>query len=150
MEDLGERGLFRAEWDSEFAGIMTAIAQVDVAVVSATGSVDGWVFELHAGTTDPFADFRKYCREHDINAAFTRLTRLSETTTGAEYNLTPEQREALVLAFDEGYYEEPWETTLEALASQLDISRPAFSARLRRGYRNLIESTLVYDRREKS
>lgn len=51
-----------------------------------------------------------------------------------------------MLAYREGYYEDPRGTDLEALAARLDITRQALSARLRRGYRNLLERTVVQDR----
>lgn len=143
MEDLGERGLFRAEWDPEYLGIMRAIAETGVTVVSATGSAEGWAFELRAIDGDQFSRFQQYCDELEIDVSLARLSRLTEDEDGSEYDLTPEQREALVLAYREGYFDEPRGTDQEALASQLGISRQALSARLRRGYRNIVERGLV-------
>ena len=42
MKDLGDKGLFRAEWEPEYLGIMSAIERSGVTVLSATGSNDGW------------------------------------------------------------------------------------------------------------
>lgn len=145
MEDLGEKGLFRAEWDPEYMGIMSAIAATEVTVVSAVGSSDGWTFELRAHSVDQFSAFQEHCRDLEIDVTLARLHRLSEAAPGDEYDLTPEQREALVLAYDWGYYREPRETDLAALADELGITRQALSSRLRRGYRNLLESTIVHD-----
>lgn len=143
MEDLSERGLFRAEWKPEYMGIMGAIGATGVTVLSATGSSEGWMFELRAPEDRQFSAFQQYCEEHDIDVALTRLSRISELATGAEYNLTPEQREALLLAYEEGYYSDARAIDQETLASRLGISRQAFSSRLRRGYRNLIGSTIA-------
>lgn len=143
MEDLGDKGLFRAEWQPEHLGIMSAIPATGVTVVSATGSTDGWVFELRASNVQQFSDFQQYCADHGIDVTLKRLSRLSEMTTGTEYNLTPEQRAALVLAYREGYYDDSSSTNQETLAAQLGITRQALSSRLRRGYRNLIGSTIV-------
>lgn len=143
MDAVGDRGLFRAEWDPEYAGIMRAIAVTGVTALSASGSADGWVFELRATESGQFSEFQRYCADHDIRVTLTRLNRLSETAPGAEYGLTPEQREALLQAYEGGYYEETRATDRATLASELGISRQAFAARLRRGHRNLIESTLV-------
>jgi len=148
MEIVGDRGLFNAEWDPEYMGIMAAVGATDVTVLSATGSIDGWVFELRAASMDQFAEFRRYCDDHDIPVDLTRLSRLSEMSPGDEYDLTPEQREALVLAYREGYYDDVGRPDQDALAAQFGISRQALSARLRRGYRNLIESTLVREHRD--
>ena len=145
MDDLGERGLFRAKWEPAYMGIMAAVAEAGVAVVSASGSSEGWLFEIRAETADQLAAFQEYCRDHHIDVSLTRLRRLSEVTPGETDGLTPAQREALVLAYAEGYYAEPRETDQTALAERLGISRQALAARLRRGYRGLIESALVRD-----
>jgi predicted DNA binding protein len=143
MEDLGERGLFRAEWKPEYMGIMSAIAATGVTVVSATGTAKGWTFELRSASVDRFSDFQQYCDEHGIDVTLARLNRLSEMATPSEYDLTPEQYETLVLAYERGYYDEPRRTDLEALASELGITRQAVSSRLRRGYRNLVENAVL-------
>lgn len=143
MEDLGERGLFRAEWDPQYMGIMGAIAATGVTVVAADGSKEGWTFELRSEIPDAFSAFQRYCDDHEIPVTLTRLSRLSEMAIETEYNLTREQYEALVLAFEEGYYDEPRKTNLEELASKLGITRPSFAARLKRGYRNLLATTIA-------
>lgn len=144
MEDLGDKGLFRAEWKPEHLGIMSAIPATGVTVVSATGSDEGWLFELRAEKVQQFSEFQHYCKDHDIAVSLKRLSRLSEMTTGTEYNLTPEQHAALVLAYNEGYYDDSSAIDQETLAAQLGITRQALSSRLRRGYRNLIGSTIIH------
>lgn len=58
-------------------------------------------------------------------------------------DITEEQREALLMAFERGYFEEPRETSLEELATELDVSASAVGARLRRGMKSLVRSSLV-------
>lgn len=148
MEDLGDKGLFRAEWNPQFKGVMDAIAATDVTVLSAVGSTDGWVFELRTDSSQAFSDFQEHCEDHGVGVELTRLSRVSEESTDLDDVLTREQREALVLAFEKGYYDDPRGTDLDSLAAQLGISRQAFAARLRRGYRNFVESSLVRGRRD--
>lgn len=62
--------------------------------------------------------------------------------------LTEEQRDTLVLANERGYFTEPRETDLEALADELDISPSAVAGRLKRGMKLLIEDTLTVDQPE--
>ena len=143
MEDLGDKGLFRAEWQPEHLGIMSAIPATGVTVVSATGSSDGWTFELRATSVQQFSDFQQYCTDHGIDVSLRRLRRLSEMAAANEYDLTPEQHAALVLAFRKGYYDDPSSTDQDALAAELGITRQALSSRLRRGYRNLIGNTII-------
>ncbi|AUG47601.1 transcriptional regulator [Haloarcula taiwanensis] len=52
--------------------------------------------------------------------------------------LTTKQREAAIIAVDEGYYQQPRQTTLDELASTLGISKSALSQRL-----NAVESKLA-------
>ncbi|ARS91207.1 helix-turn-helix domain-containing protein [Natrarchaeobaculum aegyptiacum] len=59
--------------------------------------------------------------------------------------LTEQQRVALVTAYEEGYFGEPRETSLEELAETLEISPSAVNGRLRRGLKALIEAALVLD-----
>lgn len=73
MEDLGESGLFRAEWEPDHLGIMNAIATTGVTVLSASGSRDGWTFELRSPTVSRFSAFQQYCAERDIDVTLVRL-----------------------------------------------------------------------------
>lgn len=62
--------------------------------------------------------------------------------------LTEQQREALLAAYEHGYFTEPRETSLEELAEVLGISPTAVGGRLRRGMKSLIGMTLVVDQGE--
>lgn len=142
VEAVEGGGLFRAEWDAETEGVLTAIADLGVTLLKATGTREKWTFQLRAEEVDQLSRFQEYCRVHGVDATLTRLNSLSAMRDD-DYDLTPEQREALVLAFEEGYYDQPRETDLESLATELGITRPSLSSRLNRGYRNLIRNALI-------
>ncbi|WP_435177179.1 bacterio-opsin activator domain-containing protein [Halorussus sp. AFM4] len=144
VDEVEGGGLFRAQWDSQTEGVLTALVESNVTLLKATGNRERWTFEVRAEEMDQLSRFQRYCTDRGIDVSLTHLHSLSEMRTGTEYDLTPEQHEALVLAFDEGYYNQPRETNLEELAAKLGITRPSLSARLNRGYRNLIGSTLVH------
>lgn len=146
IEDLGERALFRAAWEPEFLGIMLAIAESNVTVVSARGTGSGWTFELRATEADRFSTFQSLCDDNDVHVTLHRLRQLSEPDPA--YGLTDEQRAALVLAYEAGYYRTPRETSLAELADAVDITGQSFGARLRRGTHRLVERTLVAAPRE--
>lgn len=61
---------------------------------------------------------------------------------------TDQQREALLTAYERGYFAEPRETSLEELAEELDRSPTAVAGRLKRGMRSLIGMTLVTEESE--
>ena len=60
--------------------------------------------------------------------------------------LTDKQGEALELAFEQGYYEIPRDTTAKEFAEAVGISHQALSERLRRAHKNLAENTVVFGR----
>jgi predicted DNA binding protein len=76
-----------------------------------------------------------------------RLYRQGEWESEGATGLTAAQREALLRAYREGYFEEPRETSQEEVADLLDISSTAAGGRIRRGMSKLIETTLA-DREE--
>lgn len=60
-------------------------------------------------------------------------------------SLTDEQRAALLAAFERGYFAEPREASLEAVADALGHSPSAAGGRIKRGMKSLIETTLAVD-----
>lgn len=135
--------LMRVEWRAEYQGILEAIVETDVVLISGTGTHEAWHIEVRGEERAAIADFQGYAREHDIPLELVTLHTLSEQAAEAEHGLTDSQREALILAYDRGYYQSPREVTLEELAANLGITGQSFGARLRRGIHNLIGSTLV-------
>jgi hypothetical protein len=64
---------------------------------------------------------------------------------GTEPGLTRTRREAILLALEMGYFEEPRGATLGEVAAELGISRPAAGGLLRRGLRRLVVSTVAVE-----
>lgn len=56
--------------------------------------------------------------------------------------LSPEQREAITLAVDRGYYATPREATLADLSEALDVPRSTFQYRLRQAERRVVEAVV--------
>jgi hypothetical protein len=60
-------------------------------------------------------------------------------------SLTDQQRAALLTAYERGYFAEPREASLEAVADALGHSPSAAGGRIKRGMKSLIETTLAVD-----
>lgn len=142
IDDLGDQGLFRAEWNPAVEGILTGLIDTNLTVISATGTEAKWTFEFRAEETTPIAEFQQYCADHGIDITLGTIHSVDAPTDEGAYGLTPEQREAVLLAYENGYYTTPPETNLGELAEELGIVHQSFSDRLRRGIHNLIEGTL--------
>jgi len=138
-----EGGLFQVEWSERTKErLSTLVGESDVAVLNASTDGDYWRMKVLANRYEKLKSFQRRCDDRGIEPEPLRVYEPTEGERETEYHLTPEQREALTVALDDGYFDQPRRTTLEELSSQLGISRQALSGRLRRGHRNLIRSTL--------
>jgi predicted DNA binding protein len=141
VDSVADEYLMRAEWEPEYFGILSALAKANVVVLTGIGTQDGWRFEVRGESQEAIAEFRDYCQESDIPIAITAVHAMLPIQ-GEGYELTETQREALVLAYERGYFDSPRETSLEEIADELGITQQSLSSRLRRGHRRLIAATL--------
>lgn len=141
--DTTENGaLFRAKW-SPNSEIIRGIRQMEPTIIESEGTAERWRFEIRAQDRDAFNEFQRIFQEQDIPVNLVRLYDLSEVVKGEQHSLTQQQRETLIRAYREGYFEKPRQITQEELGEQFDISSRAVSDRLQRGVRNLVASTLL-------
>lgn len=140
VDQVDSEYLMRCEWKPEYDGVLDALISPEVILLSAIGTATEWTFELRGENREAIAEFRDYCHSHGAPVELTKLRGLKPLD--AKQGLTEPQREALVLAYERGYFNSPRETTLEAIADELDISQQAVGSRLRRGNRRLIEHVL--------
>lgn len=130
-EQLGDR-------IDDLAGL-EALATVEATIERIEVIPDGWRQSGWFANRAAFTEFSSFWQR---NAGF-RLRRL--TRDGASEppgdGLTDRQREALRTAYETGYFEIPRQTSLEAIANELDVSASAVSERLRRAQTQLIEET---------
>ena len=142
VDSVGDEYLMRAEWDEEYNGLLSALSEAEVTVLSGVGTDDGWRFEVRADTREALATFRTARYEPHVPIDIAMINALLPTR-GESYALTETQREALVLAYERGYFDSPREASLEAIADELGITQQSLSSRLRRGHRRLIRATLI-------
>jgi len=108
----------------------------------------GWELRLELPDHEALYGINEYAREEGIHLDVLELQQTGEREPSAERfdpGLTESQREALVGAFLQGYYDEPRGTSLEELAELLDITPSAVSGRLRRGAAQIVEAVLIED-----
>ena len=142
VDSVEDEYLLRVEWALDYDDVLTVLAETEVPLIEATGTSRQWTFEIRGDRRSNIADFQRRCRELDIPTTLRKLHALTPVETGTEAALTDTQREALVLAYERGYFESPREVTLEALGEELDISQQAVASRLRRGIKHVLGSTL--------
>ncbi|WP_299233000.1 helix-turn-helix domain-containing protein [Natronomonas sp.] len=142
IDSVEDEYLLRAEWHSEYFGILDALAAANVTVLSGIGTVEGWHFEVRGDDHETISEFRTSCQDHDIPIEITAVHALLPIQDD-NYELTNAQREALVLAYEHGYFDSPRESSLQEIAAELGITQQSLSSRLRRGHRRLIGGAVI-------
>lgn len=105
---------------------------------SVTIMPDGWRIKRQFVDRDEFIAAQEFWRTMGFSIHLDRLYE-SHTTDTELIGLTDKQREALLTAYQEGYFAVPQQTSLEDIAATLDISHPALTERLHRAQTHLIE-----------
>ena len=108
-----------------------------------TVTPDGWFQRRRFADREEFLAYCEFWRE---TADSFSLRRLQQSDVGADADspagLTDPQREALATAYEMGYFDVPRTATLDDVASELGISAPSLSERLRRANARLVESAV--------
>src|SRR6056297_245030 len=143
LDKVGESVLYRVEWQDDQTDLNEAIAEADAIILEARGNAE-WTFRLRFPDHDKLSKFHNFVLEHDISIHIDRTYTLTETTErGHRFDLSQEQREALVLATRQGYFATPRETSLDEVAAELGISEQAVSNRVRRGNEKILRQVLL-------
>ncbi|KAB1193219.1 bacterio-opsin activator [Haloferax sp. MBLA0076] len=142
VDSVEDEYLLRVEWSVEYADVLTILAETEVPLIEAIGTNQQWTFEIRGDQQSDIADFQRRCRELDIPVTLTALNALTRVETGTEDTLTDTQQEALILAYERGYFESPREITMAELGEELGISQQAVASRLRRGIKHVLGRTL--------
>lgn len=133
--DEGMRWTAHREW-----------VDLDATLLHAEAVEDGWAVRMRFPDRESVVEFKSWFDERDL--PFETNSLYTEGASGPELGpkLTDAQREALLLAWERGYFEVPRGTDLMALAAELGLSDSAVSQRLRRG----IDRILTYEFRIRS
>lgn len=125
--------------------VLPKAAELGMRILHAQAGGGGWQAKIEASETEAFHQFREYCTDKDVTFIVARLYRTDDEHGGDKFGVTPAQREALVVAYRAGYFNEPRDASLQDVADRLDISQSAASGRLRRAIKALLGTTLVTD-----
>ena len=141
LTETAGRALFEVHWSDEVNHLVQPIIETDARLLSGTGGAAEWTFRIQFGSKGELAEFRERCLDNGVHI---RVRRLFDRTWPADQDpLTAAQKDAIVTAWENGYFEVPRGVTLEELASLIGISDNSASQRLRRGLSTLVGSTLA-------
>ncbi len=132
VDVFDDRTLIRLDWDASQDHFFQCILDHDGQILSATGSPDGWSFEIRFSDREALGQCQDCCEDAHISLELTRVYNPTDPEAGPWYGLSEPQREALTLAVRRGYYDIPRGCTTAELADELGISDQAVTERLRR------------------
>ena len=122
-----------------FAPERFTAAQMEPTVVTPEGWHEKKLFESNRA----FDEFTGRCEDYGISVRRISIEQNSSSSRkSSQYGLTDRQHDALTLAISRGYFESPRQSSTEELAEEMGISQPSMSSLLRRGERQLLNSTL--------
>jgi predicted DNA binding protein len=144
LEDHDTERFYRVSWRQRTGTVGHAVSKLKASILEATNDGNEWDLKLLFPSESSLTKFHDYCSDYGLSFRLTRLYESRHPNAFGKYEVTPNQREALMVALDLGYFNIPREATLEHVAEELDISPNALSTRLRRGHANLITNTLQH------
>jgi predicted DNA binding protein len=139
-----ERAIYSFEYTDEAKTLSPVISAANGVILDMENDGRAWVLTVWMSERADLAHLWDYARRNDVDIELLRVNEYASLGS-TDAGLTDSQREALLLAFETGYFEEPRDVTLGEVAAELDISQPAASGLLRRGIKRLIVSSLIDD-----
>ncbi|RBI59698.1 bacterio-opsin activator [halophilic archaeon] len=133
--------LYQVQWSEDIRDMINAIFDRAGTLVEAVAAQEMWHLKARFGQHDSISKLSSYFEKASSNLQLKRIY-VERELRQQEYNVTPEQREALITALKRGYYAVPREAKQKEIAAELGISENALSERLRRGTTRLVKSTL--------
>lgn len=114
----------------------------DVVLLEASGTHDGWRFRMRFPDRTTLTEYREAYVDRGCSFSLLSLQQGRPVDGDLESSLSPAQREALLTAYESGYFDIPRGITQRELSRKLNISSQSVSERLRRAISAMIESTL--------
>lgn len=102
----------------------------------------GWIERWQLPDRETLRSVWQYADAQSFTFDILKIRRVSDSSNSNMFGITDKQRSILIYAYENGYFEQPSETTLEEIADHFDISTTAASGRIRRAVRTIIESVL--------
>jgi predicted DNA binding protein len=144
IETRDREAIYSFEYTDEAKVLSPVISTANGVILDMENEGNAWIMTVWMPERTDLAHLWDYARRNDIEIDLLRVNEYA-SLGNTDAALTDSQREALLLAVDRGYFEEPRNATLSEVAADLDISQPAASGLLRRGIKRLVVSSLMED-----
>ena len=135
--------VYRMRHPSEAKLVSPKTLELGGLMLKAASNQTGWTVRLQFPDHEALSHLWESCKNENISFDLRRVYRQQEWTNPEPSPLTDAQRDALIVAYEEGYFEEPRDISLEELSDILDLSPTAVGGRIRRGMAELVATMLT-------
>ncbi len=142
IETRDGEAIYSFEYTDEAKVLSPVISAANGVILDMKNQGIAWILTVWMPERTGLAPLWDYAQRNDIDIELLRVNEYA-SIGNTDGGLTDSQREALLVAFERGHFEEPRDATLAEVAADLDISQPAASGLLRRGIKRLISSSLL-------
>ncbi len=143
--ETGEnKAIYSFEYTDEAKLLSPVVSAANGVILDMENDGSAWILTIWIPERTDLAQLWEYADQNDIAIELLRVNEYASIGS-TDAGLTESQREALLAAFEAGYFEEPRNATLSEVAAELGISQPAASGLLRRGIKRLIVSSMIDD-----
>jgi hypothetical protein len=142
VDDLGDERLYRMEWVEDILVVVHLLLDEEGVVLEMNGYQDGWRLRVLLPDRESLTETAQFCEGRNLTFVIKHIYEVTGSVGRGQYGLSKDQYEVLTTAMDQGYFDVPRSATMSDLSATLGISQQAVSERLRRGHKNLLESTL--------
>jgi len=149
VEWSGDGGIYYIEHTPETKLISTAVSDANGFLIHTESKGNGWLVRLLLPDRSALSAVWEHAMDNEMRLDIIEIHDNGSADSPPAYGLTDEQRTTLLIAYEEGYFVEPREMSLDELADELGLSSTAVSGRLRRGMRNLVAATIAAEGSER-
>lgn len=143
---LADERVYAFTYSGEAILFSTEIGRQSGAILDVENDGTTWVFKTWFPNRRAAQRVWNYAVDHGVTIELERINEYGSVASN-QYGLTGKQREAIQVALEAGYFDEPRGATLGEVAESLGISEPAASGLVRRGLKRLLLSTLAEEGR---
>ncbi|AUV81832.1 DNA-binding protein [Salinigranum rubrum] len=142
IETRDEKAIYSFEYTDQAKILSPVISTANGVILDMENEGSAWIITVWMPERTDLAHLWDYAEQNGIDIELLRVNEYASLGS-TDAGLTDSQREALLVAFETGYFEEPRNATLSEVAADLGISQPAASGLLRRGIKRLIVSSMM-------
>ena len=144
IETSDGKAIYSFEYTEQAKVISPIVSAANGVILDMQNDGSAWILTIWLADRQELSSLWDYAESNDIVIELVRVNEYARLDN-SDAGLTDSQREALLVALDQGYFDDPRNATLSDVAGVLEISQPAASGLVRRGTKRLIIATLLDD-----